>query len=144
MTCISAKCDCLMKMLLEALCVIIAVHLSTVHGPVSASWSCIPLKKSYEPRCREELLEIQVSNLSRKSRVYNDKGSSDRQKGQTIYVIRHHSRSISQFNFHFFGTLPSACCLLYVNDIRNIPAVYLHSSANGDEAGILSAVQSRP
>jgi hypothetical protein len=92
-----------MKMLLEALSAIDAAHVSVIHGLASASRSWVSTRnESYEPRCREELLEIQGSNSSRISRVYNDKGCSDRQKGQTIYVIWQYSRSISKFRFQFY------------------------------------------
>ena len=92
----------LMKMLLEALSAIDAVHVTVIHGLVSASRSWISTRnESYEPRCSEELLEIQGSGSSRISQVYNDRGCSDQQKGQTIDVIRQHSRSISKFRFQF-------------------------------------------
>jgi hypothetical protein len=52
-----------MKMLLEALSAINAAHVSVLHGLASASLSSVSTRnESYEPRCREELLEIQGSN----------------------------------------------------------------------------------
>ena len=89
-----------------------------------------PRNESYEPCCREELLEIQGSNSSRMSRVYNDKGCSGRQKGQTIYAIRQHSRSISKFRFQFllfasYQVAVQQCVVLCaLNDVRYISAIY--------------------
>ena len=121
----------LLKMLLEALSAIDAAHMSVIHGLVSASRSWISTRnESYEPRCREQLLEIQRSNSSRISQVYNDKGCSDRQKGQTIYVIRQHSRSISKFRFQclllasYQVAVQQFVVLCALNDVLYVSAIY--------------------
>ena len=120
-----------MKMLLEALSAIDAAHVSVIHGLASASQSWISTRnESYEPRCRKELLEIQGSSSSRISRVYNDKGCSDRQKGQTIYVIQQHSRSISKFRFQFLlvasyqVAVQQFVVLCALNNVQYILAIY--------------------
>ena len=106
-------------------------QLSTVQ---SQHLGCVsPRNEIYEPRCREELLEIQGSNSSRIPRVHNDRGCSDRHKGKTIYVIQRHSRCFSKFRFQFLllasyqlAVQPFVvlCALIYIRYLSAIDYLY--------------------
>ena len=140
----SARCDRLMKMLLEALSAIVAVHLSTVHGPVSASWSCIPPERklwALLPRrtswnSRKQFV-AHIPSFQRQGMLWPTKGTDNLCDSTTFKPLF----LSSIFTFLAPYQVLVACCAW--TTFGNIPAVYWHSSANGDEAGILSTVRSR-
>ena len=105
-----------------------------------------PRNESSEPPCREELLEIQGSDSSRISRVYKDKGCCDRLKGQTIYVIRQYSRSISKFIFQFlllasYQVVVQQCVVsCSLNDVRYISAIHYYQPSHCSSTRTLSTL----